>query len=96
MKNRVQPKKAQDTPKTPIEPDAPGSSHPVYLEKRRSYATIGAAQPVEAPSQSWIKVSYENRRNGSKKPSLSGSKVDVEFFSLAKMEANLSRKPTLC
>lgn len=61
--------KTQDTPKTAMEPAAPGSSHPVHLEKQRSYATVAAAKPVKAPSQPWIKVSYENRRNGSKKPS---------------------------
>ena len=45
-----------------------GSSHPV-LEKQRSYATVAAAKPIQAPSQLWIKVSFENRRNGPKKPS---------------------------
>ena len=61
--------KTQDTPKTPMEPTAPGSSQPVHLEKQRSYATVATAKPVEAPSQPWIKVSYESRRNESKKPS---------------------------
>ena len=51
-----------------MEPTAPGSSQPVHLEKQRSYATVATTKPVEVPSQPWIKVSYESRRNKSKKP----------------------------
>ena len=44
-----------------------GPSQPIQ-EKQHSYAAIVASKPAQAASQPWIKVSYKNRKNGSKKP----------------------------
>lgn len=51
------------TPVPREETTIPGQTQPVKLSRQRSYATVAATKPTQAPSQPWTKVSYGNRKN---------------------------------